>query len=437
MLSSSLKKIRQFYSDELGGVTAFSMFILIGTLFVGGYAIDVGNVMTARTQLQIAADASAHAALLTRELKSEGEAIAAAHEIALINMPESVFGTVLNDADIVFGEYDSNAQSFVPKSGSRGAVQVTTRRTLENGNAVATYLLKLVGLDDWDLTTTAIFTTYHPTCLREGFVAEGPVDVQSNNTYSNGFCIHSNSYVSLNSNNYFEPGTVVSMPNLNDIELPNSGFKTNTGLADALREGSWNIRIINRIDALIRGLSTFDPLYLPSYITSNTKKGFSSRDVTQADLEEGRLHTYTCSGGAALTIKADVIVKNVVIVTSCDVKFEQGVQIINSVIASTNISSKSMSASSGLQVGLNDNCAAGGGSQLVTAGSMSFPADLQIYGSQLLAKSDISFSANANGIQGAAVVAGGTISGTSNMAMGFCGTGMDSNFYAEYFKLVY
>ena len=413
------------------------MFILIGTLFVGGYAIDVGNVMTARTQLQIAADASAHAALLTRELKSEGEAIAAAHEIALLNMPESVFGTVLNDADIVFGEYDSNAQSFVPKSGSRGAVQVTTRRTLENGNEVATYLLKLVGLDDWNLTTTAIFTTYRPTCLREGFVAEGPVDVQSNNTYSNGFCIHSNSYVSLNSNNYFEPGTVVSMPNLDDIELPNSGFKTNTGLADALREGSWNIRIINRIDALISGLSTFDPLYLPSYITSNTKKGFSSRSVTQADLEEGRLHTYSCSGGAPLTIKADVIVKNVVIVTSCEIKFEQGVQIINSVIASTATSSKSMSASSGLQVGLNDNCAIGGGSQLVTAGSMSFPSDLQIYGSQLLAKNDISFSANADGIQGAAIVAGGTISGTSNMAMGFCGTGMDANFNAEYFKLVY
>lgn len=437
MLSSTLKKIRQFYSEESGGMTAFSIFILIGTLFVGGYAIDVGNVMTARTQLQIAADASAHAALVTRELKSEREAIAAAREIALLNMPESVFGIVLNDADIVFGQYDSNTQRFVSQSGSRDAVQVTTRRTLENGNAVATYLLKLVGLDDWNLTTTAIFTTYHPTCLREGFVAEGPVDVQSNNTYSNGFCIHSNSYVSLNSNNYFEPGTVVSMPNLDDIELPNSGFKTNTGLADALREGSWNIRIINRIDALINGLSTFDPLYLPSYITSNTKNGFSSRDVTQADLEEGRLHTFTCSGGAALTIKAKVIVKNVVIVTSCDVKFEQGVQIISSVIATTSASSKSMSASSGLQVGLNDNCAIGGGSQLVTAGSMSFPSDLQIYGSQLLAKNDISFSANADGIQGAAIVAGGTISGTSNMAMGFCGTGMDANFNAEYFKLVY
>ncbi len=426
-----------FSPDESGGMTAFSIFILVTTMFVGGYAIDIGNAMMARTHLQIAADAAGHAALYTRELKSESEAVAAAHEIALGNMAESAFGAVLNDADIEFGLYDADTRSFEPLSGSRKAVKVTTRRTLENDNAVATYLLKLVGLDEWNLSVTSVFTTYHPTCLREGFVAEGVVDIQSNNSFSNGFCIHSNSYVSLNSNNYFEPGTIVSMANLNDIELPNSGYKSNTGLADALREGSWNIRIINRIDALISGLLSFDPQYLPSYITSNTAKVFSSRNVTQADLVEGKLHTYTCSGGAALTIKSNVTVKNAVIVTSCQIKFEQGVKIINSVVVSTNTSARSITASSGLQIGLNDNCAEGGGSQLVTQGSMDFPSALQIFGSQLLAKHDISFAANADGIEGAALVAGGEISGTSNMSMGFCGTGMENNFHAEYFKLVY
>lgn len=433
----SNKKRTRFSSDESGGMTAFSLFILVTTMFVGGYAIDVGNAMMARTHLQIAADAAGHAALYTRELKSESEAIAAAHEIALGNMPESAFGAVLNDADIEFGRYDVDTLSFEPLSGSRSAVRVTTRRTLENDNAIATYMLKLVGLDEWNLSVTSVFTTYRPSCLREGFVAESVVDIQSNNSYSNGFCIHSNSHVSLNSNNYFEPGTIVSMANLDDIELPNSGYDSNTGLADALREGSWNIRIINRIEALIAGLSSFDPHYSPSYISSHSVKVFPTRNVTQADLVEGRLHTYTCTGGAALTIKANVIVRDVVIVTSCQIKFEQGVQIINSVVASTDTSSKSMSASSGLQVGLNDNCAAGGGSQLVTLGSMDFPSALQIYGSQLLAKYDISFAANADGIQGAALVAGGEISGTSNMSMGFCGTGMENNFHAEYFKLVY
>jgi hypothetical protein len=125
----------------------------------------------------------------------------------------------------------------------------------------------------------------------------------------------------------------------------------------------------------------------------------------------------------------------VVIVTDCDVKFGAGVVIQDAVIATRSTDKHSMTASSGLQVGRNDNCASGGDAQLLTLGSMDFPSDLKIYGSQLIALGDISFAANADGIQGAALVAGGQISGTSNMSMGFCGTGMENNIQAEYFKL--
>jgi len=109
----------------------------------------------------------------------------------------------------------------------------------------------------------------------------------------------------------------------------------------------------------------------------------------------------------------------------------------DAVVATTNTSAQSVTSAASLQVGRNDNCAVGGGAQIITLGSMSFPSDLKIYGGQLLAAGNISFSANANGIQGAALVAGGSISGTSNMEMGFCGTGMENSFHAEYFKLVY
>ena len=66
---------------------------------------------------------------------------------------------------------------------------------------------------------------------------------------------------------------------------------------------------------------------------------------------------------------------------------------------------------------------------------MSFPADLQIFGSQLLAKGDITFAANANGVQGASLIAGGEISGTSNMNMGLCGTGMEDNIEVNYYRM--
>lgn len=439
------KSPKRFAAEERGGITSLSLFLLVTTLMLGGYAIDVSNVMTARTQLQVTADAVAHAALLEREFKTEADAKASALALAEDNMPTGFYGTVLTAEDIVFGDWDPEDRVFTPQPGSRHAVQVRTQRVEDYNNPIRTYLLKLVGLDDWDVVTSAVFTTYYPTCLREGFVAEQPVDLQSNNAYTNGFCIHSNDYVSLNSNNFFEPGTIVSMPDLADIELPNSGFETNEGLESALREGSWNIRIIKRIDDIIAyireymvvGPTEVNKRYIPKYITSQIERKLPTRTVEQADLTQGRINTFTCTkGNNTLTIKSNVLVSKVVILTNCEIKFEAGVTIEDAVIATTSATAKSISSSAGLRVGKPDNCAPGGDAQIATLGSMNFPADLELYNAQLLAVGDIEFSARANGIMGAALVAGGTISGTSNMEMAFCGTGMENNFQAEYFKLV-
>ena len=61
--------------------------------------------------------------------------------------------------------------------------------------------------------------TYRPGCLREGFVADKMVDIQSNNGFESGFCIHSNVGISINQNNTFEAGTIVSMPSLNYLQV--------------------------------------------------------------------------------------------------------------------------------------------------------------------------------------------------------------------------
>lgn len=66
---------------------------------------------------------------------------------------------------------------------------------------------------------------------------------------------------------------------------------------------------------------------------------------------------------------------------------------------------------------------------------MSFASGLMVFGSQLIASGDIDFAANANGIMGASMIAGGRIDGTSNMDMGFCGSGMENNYEANYFRL--
>ncbi|MFN3937541.1 MAG: hypothetical protein ACK4KW_08165 [Gemmobacter sp.] len=234
-----------------------------------------------------------------------------------------------------------------------------------------------------------------------------------------------------------ESGGIVSMPNPEQIKLPHSGFKTNDGLSEALRAGTYNIRILNRIDSIVAGLLAFDPEYTPAYITSQVPVQLANRNIYAEHIVQGRLHRFTCNGGASLTFKRDQVVRNIVLITNCEIKFESGVGIEDSIIVTTNADKDAISASSGLRVGRNDNCADGGGAQLISYGGMSFPSALQVYGSQLLAKKSINFAAQANGIQGASFVAGERIDGTSNMAMGFFGSGMDANLQAAYFRLTY
>jgi len=69
---------------------------------------------------------------------------------------------------------------------------------------------------------------------------------------------------------------------------------------------------------------------------------------------------------------------------------------------------------------------------------MKFASNLQTYGGQFIAEGDIDFAANSDGVEGASMVAGGTISGASNLAMGFCGgSGMEDSFEAAYCRLAH
>lgn len=424
-----------FATAEDGAMSVFGLFLFLAMLVVGGLAVDVANLIQQRAHLQVAADVAAHAALYTRDTRSEEEAKAAALEIAATNMPASRHGIVLVEDDIEFGFYDTETDVFTPQAGSRYAVRVSTKRLEENQNGVSTYLLRLAGLDFWNITRDAVFMTYRPPCFREGFVAQERVDLQSNNSYRDGFCIHSNDHVSLNSNNLFEPGTVVSMPDLADLDLPKSGFKTNEGLEAALRYGKYHIRILSQLPQVIQELR--DPLSdrQPEYITRAGVVNLSGNKVPSTSLVQGAVHILTCNNNGKSTIEGPLVTR-VVIVSNCELSFSQGVVIEDAIIATTHTGRKSMNAPSSLQVGRNDNCAPGGGAQLLTLGSMDFASDLKMYNGQLIAAGDIYFSANANGIKGASMVAGGEISGTSNMEMGFCETGMEDNVHANYFRMV-
>jgi Flp pilus assembly protein TadG len=424
----------RFRRREDGGLTVLNLFFLATIGILAGIAIDVANVVSARTQLQATADAAAHAALVEREWHTKQEATDRALAIALQNMPKERFGEVLKPQNIIFGDYDRATGTFTEDVNSRNAVLVQTERLDQNNNAISTFLLQFVGLWNWDVRTSSIFETFVPTCLLEGFVAQDVVDIQSNNSYFNGFCIHSNAYVSINNNNFFQSGTVVSMPDtsLMQVSITGNGEDKNEGLEEALHEGKWFIKILNRLDQIVVGVQDRQSRFARDYTKNFNVVNLTKNTVDPSDLTKGRIYKVSCN---SKFIFNSGIYDEVVFIADCPIQFKNGAEFHSSIIITTDTSAKSMYAPNNLTLGLADNCAPGGGSQLITYGGFEVASSLELHGSQIIAAGDVTFSANANGIQGASIVSGGRIDGTSNMNFSFCGSGMEHNLLAEYFRL--
>lgn len=442
--------LRKFVRREDGALTAFGLFLIIAMICVGGLGLDVANGVMVRTHLQVAADAAAHAAIIALDRKkTPAEAKAIALSVAQASMPASKFGDAITEDDIIFGTWDAATQVFSPDPNSNLAVMVNSQRLQSRANSVSTYFLRFVGVNNLDVVRRTIFETYYPTCFREGFVAQNVVDVQSNNTYGNGFCIHSNDHVEINNGNTFLDGTIVSMPDKTDMVVPENSTGSNPGLTDALRSGSYAIQIIDQINDIIAGVEdpdspyfrtdyvNIDPLTsLPlTYVELDSKTGGGIR---LSDWVPGAVHTLDCASSKKQVQwgNPDEVFEKGVLITNCIIKFAQGVALHDVIMINNNDDVDSFNSASSFTLGRDDGCADGGGAQLVTKGGVNFAADFQVYGGQIVAAKRIAFSARNDGIEGISLVSGDYIDGASLINVGFCGgAGMNNNFMARYFRL--
>jgi len=153
--------------------------------------------------------------------------------------------------------------------------------------------------------------------------------------------------------------------------------------------------------------------------------------IGPGDLPQGRVYKVNCS---MVDMKSGVYEK-IVLITTCPVQVSNGVTLIDTVLLSTYAGAKAFYSPAKVTLGKMDDCAEGGGAQIVTYGSVDFTAGLDMYGSQIIAGKNVDFQSNADGMQGASIVAGGRIDATSNMNFGFCGSGMEASFLAQYFRL--
>ena len=132
-------------------ITAVAAPVIFGAAAV---AIDVGRLVLLESQLQAAADSAALAAVTSVDDSATAQSLA--QEYAGKNMPSSEFGTVIQTADVIIGNYDSDTSTFTANGTPANAVQVTAKLTQANGNAVTNYFGQLIGIETSDIETSAL-----------------------------------------------------------------------------------------------------------------------------------------------------------------------------------------------------------------------------------------------------------------------------------------
>ena len=119
--------------------------------------VDVGYMFNVRAQLQLTADAAAHAGTL--QLPDEYKAFNTALEIARMNYPNH--GTVLRRSDIYPGQWDPETGVFTAGRLPMNAVRATVRRSEQNGNPAGLFFARIFGKHHIDIDAAA--TAYDPT----------------------------------------------------------------------------------------------------------------------------------------------------------------------------------------------------------------------------------------------------------------------------------
>ena len=440
-------------ADESGAGTFFAMSFAFVSIAVGGLAVDASNVWSVKQRLQSATDISAHAAAIDMISPGTFPADLSTADIAiatlLTNMPDSKFGTALQASDVVVGYWDSallrvTGDPLTASGDERDpAVGVTARLDGNVGNVVPTFLLRLIGFDYWQVSTTAVFALVLPDCFNGGFIARGRVDIASNNEFINGFCIHGNGGVDVNSNIIFGDGVRVSMPDsrlaedggLFDLKGTGhtwvEGYEQQVGNQVLIPDLSTPEAVVDSIDIL----GSLDNPDLPSYIKTDEDHGVQeytihaneTLDSTNLVLEAINIIDCPQSG---LDIVEGLVIDNVIIIADCKINFGNGSVVSNAIIATTNTHSHSMNSPSSVQFGAEDACDQdSGGVTLITEGGMSLAAQNEWNGARLIAVGDVHIAAKENGINGLSVETNGNIFATSNLGMGFCNGGVDP--YAE------
>ena len=215
----------RFRAQEDGGITAFGIIAIGLMLLIVGIAIDVTNAYRHKALLQITADSAAQGSIVALARGEDTDAVRLAAEAMIeMNMPEANYGKLITDpaTELQVLHYDpaTGAIGRVDADSPANAVVVRLQRSEAAGNPVPTFLMGIAGHDAWSLaaTSVAVLIPTHRCNNAEGIIARGHVTLGASPEIGAGFCLHSQTAITLSAGTRTTGPLRISLPNPSHCE---------------------------------------------------------------------------------------------------------------------------------------------------------------------------------------------------------------------------
>lgn len=172
--------------ERRGAILILSVVIIAALLGFLAFSVDIGQIVTVKTELQNAADASVRSAI--RRLPTSPDAArAAAATTAARNQIMGRQVSLVQQEDVEIGIWDSKSATFTKLSGAdekRGtAVKVTCRLSAKRGNALTLLFAHIMNRGQSSPEAYAIATLQSPFC---GYIV-GLDDLKIDKTYVDSY----------------------------------------------------------------------------------------------------------------------------------------------------------------------------------------------------------------------------------------------------------
>lgn len=249
----------QFLREEDGTTSILGLFITMTAAMTLGLAVDHANGWRVQTQLQVAADAAALAA--AANLDDLDRARDLALQVAAMNLGDN---DAIRSEDIEFGTWNEATLTFA-LGADPNAVRITPRTSDERGNRISTYLMRLVGVDGFNVGADAIATAQMGAgtgasagCEDAMFLSENFIQTGGGNEFYGAVCVHAELGLSTGGGDIWVDETTFSAQNLNLITL-NSFSPPDLSVESITTARSMAPEVLPQLSGLWSSL--FNPLY--------------------------------------------------------------------------------------------------------------------------------------------------------------------------------